>query len=163
MCVTASDSPSLWCETPRSILNCVAQGTIRHLRPGAREYAYAKPSCRLKAMHAVTVAIAVHSITDWPSFHDVFQRTMGFPSFYGRNMDAWIDCMTSLDAATDGMTTLMIEPGGLVVLSIEGAFDFERRCPEQYDALLRCTAFVNFRRTEIGQKPVLALLLNGRS
>lgn len=114
-------------------------------------------------MHAVTVAIAVHSITDWPSFHDVFQRTMGFPSFYGRNMDAWIDCMTSLDAATDGMTTLMIEPGGLVVLSIEGAFDFERRCPEQYDALLRCTAFVNFRRTEIGQKPVLALLLNGRS
>ena len=36
-------------------------------------------------------------ITDWDSFHDVFARACGFPDFYGRNLNAWIDCMTYLD------------------------------------------------------------------
>ncbi|WP_198291405.1 barstar family protein [Methyloversatilis discipulorum] len=31
-------------------------------------------------------------ITDWPSFHDEFNRVFQFPAFYGRNMNAWIDC-----------------------------------------------------------------------
>ena len=34
---------------------------------------------------------------------------------------------------------------------------------EQYDALIECCAFVNFRRTDVGDPPVLALLLNGRN
>lgn len=37
-------------------------------------------------------AIPLDEIEDWPTFHDVFQRTMGFPDFNRRNMDAWIDC-----------------------------------------------------------------------
>jgi len=58
----------------------------------------------LKLMQVVTVAIPTDEIQYWPTFHDVFQRVMGFPSFYGRNMNAWIDCMTSLDCPKDGMT-----------------------------------------------------------
>lgn len=49
-------------------------------------------------MQVEVLAIQLDEIKDWPTFHDVFQRTLGFPDFYGRNMDAWIDCMTSLDA-----------------------------------------------------------------
>ena len=41
-------------------------------------------------------------------------------------------------------------------------FAFKKRCPEQYDALVECSAFVNFRRTQIGKTPVIALLPNGR-
>jgi len=44
-------------------------------------------------------------ISDWNSFHDTFADTLGFPSFYGRNMDAWIDCMTCLDDPEAGMTS----------------------------------------------------------
>ena len=40
-------------------------------------------------------------------------------------------------------------------------FAFQKRCPEQYDGLVECSAFVNFRCTQIGETPVIALLLNG--
>jgi len=110
-----------------------------------------------------TVAIPVEKIVDWPSFHDTFQRELGFPDFYGRNMDAWIDCMTSVDTPSDGMTTVTVQPGEILVLRIDEPFEFRRRCPEQYDALVECTAFVNYRRVDIGESPVLALLLVGRS
>lgn len=114
-------------------------------------------------MQAVTVAIPVHAINDWPTFHDVFQQVLGFPTFYGRNMDAWIDCLTSADSPDDGLVRITAPPGGLLILSIDDPFDFRKRCPEQYDALIECSAFVNFRRTEVGDAPILALLLNGKS
>jgi hypothetical protein len=110
-----------------------------------------------------TVIIPVEKIADWPSFHDAFQRVLGFPDFYGRNMNAWIDCMTSVDTASDGMSTVTVQPGEILVLRIDDPVDFRRRCPEQYDALVECTAFVNFRRVEVGELPVLAILLVGRS
>jgi hypothetical protein len=67
----------------------------------------------------IEIAIPVDQITDWPSFHDVFQRTLGFPNFYGRNMDAWIDCMTSVDTPADGLTTVTVPPGEVLVLRID--------------------------------------------
>lgn len=48
-------------------------------------------------MNTTLVAIPADLIVGWESFHDVFAETLGFPAFYGRNMDAWIDCMTSAD------------------------------------------------------------------
>ena len=71
--------------------------------------------------------------------------------------------MTSVDAPPDGLSTVTVEPGEILVLRIDEPFEFRRRCPEQYDALVECTAFVNFRRVEIGELPVLALLLVGRN
>jgi hypothetical protein len=110
-----------------------------------------------------TVSIPVEKMVDWPSFHDVFQRELGFPDFYCRNMNAWFDCMTSVDTPSDGMTAVTVQPGEILVLRIDEPFEFRRRCPEQYAALVECTAFVNFRRVQIGETPVLALLLVGRS
>ena len=43
------------------------------------------------------VSIPTNRIADWASFHDVFAETLGFPSYYGRNMDASIDCLTYAD------------------------------------------------------------------
>lgn len=97
-------------------------------------------------MEAKIVAVPVDQINDWSTFDDVFQRAFGFPEFYGRSIDAWIDCMTSLDSAEDGMSTLTVAPSGLVVLAIDDAGDFKKRCPEQYHALVEASAFVNYRR-----------------
>jgi hypothetical protein len=106
----------------------------------------------------VVVRLDTRRITDWESFHAVFVEAFGFPGFYGRNLDAWIDCMTSLDAPEEGMTSVHAPPGGVVALRLEHAADFARRCPEQYAALVECTAFVNLRQAERGQPAVLALL-----
>ena len=107
------------------------------------------------------VVLPVEQITDWVSFHSVFRRVFGFPEFYGCNMNAWIDCMTSLDAPNDGLTAITVENGGMLTLRVDHAFEFKKRCPEQFDALIECSAFVNYRRVEVGEPPILALLLIG--
>jgi RNAse (barnase) inhibitor barstar len=45
----------------------------------------------------VIVRIDCSQIDDWPSFHLQFVRIFGFPTFYGANGDARVDCMTRLD------------------------------------------------------------------
>jgi hypothetical protein len=111
-------------------------------------------------MDTKVVEIPVSRITDWDTFHEVFKNALGFPDFYGRNLDAWNDCMTSLDAPDDGMTSVTVQKGGIVILRIENGDDFERS-PAQYEAVLECSAFVNHRRVQIGEAPVIALMLMG--
>jgi hypothetical protein len=106
---------------------------------------------------AVLVRIDTTRIRDWASFHDVFAEAFGFAGFYGRNMNAWIDCMTSLGDPADAMTTVHAPKGGVVVLQLDAVDDFTRRCPEQYQAIVECSAFVNWRRLEVGEPAVLAL------
>jgi hypothetical protein len=96
-------------------------------------------------------------IHDWDSFHDLFMEVFGFPDYYGRNMDAWIDCMTYLDEPDTGMTRVWTPRGDVLTTQLEHAADFAQRCPEQYASLIECSAFVNYRRIEQGQRPVLAL------
>lgn len=103
------------------------------------------------------VSIDTSRISDWDSFHDSFADTFGFPGFYGRNMDAWIDCMTCLDEPNSGMTSVHVAPGDVVVLCISGVNDFRKRCSEIFDALVECSSFVNYRRIEKGAPAVLAL------
>jgi hypothetical protein len=105
----------------------------------------------------MVIPIDTRRISDWDTFHDVFADVFGFPDFYGRNMNAWIDCLTSLDEPHDGMMKVHVAPGQVVALQLEHVGDFSSRCPEQYAALVECSAFVNWRRIELGQPPVLAL------
>jgi hypothetical protein len=72
-------------------------------------------------------------------------------------LNAWIDCMTSLDAEQDGLTSIHVAPGAVLGLEIEDAGHLKREHPEQYDAIVECAAFVNWRRIEQGSPPVLAL------
>jgi RNAse (barnase) inhibitor barstar len=104
-----------------------------------------------------TVRIPTRLIVDWASFNDVFSEIMGFPDFYGRNMNAWIDCMSYLDSPEDGMTKIHCTPPKVVVLHLEDAKNFKVRCPEIYDALIECSAFVNYRKLEAKEPAVLAL------
>ena len=93
-------------------------------------------------------------IKDWESFHATFAQTLGFPDFYGRTMDAWIDCPIYED---DGMTDFPVGPGDVLTLQLEDCKDFRDRCPEIYEALIDCAAFVNWSRIKMGCRPILAL------
>lgn len=104
-----------------------------------------------------TVSIDARAIEGKESFHEVFASTLGFPSWYGRNMDAWIDCMSSLDDPSDGLTEVTVQPGEVLVLALANAGEFKSRCPELWQGLLECVAFVNWRRMEQGQPAVLTV------
>ena len=91
---------------------------------------------------------------DWDAFHSVFASTFGFPSFYGRNMNAWIDCMTSLDMPEDAMTSLHGSAADPVVLQLDNATAVTK---DIFDALVQCAGFVNWRRLEMGAPAILTL------
>jgi len=110
-------------------------------------------------MTSQAVRLQTKSITGWDSFHSVFAETLGFPDFYGRNMNAWIDCMTCLDDAGAGMTTVTVSPSEIFHLEVADAADFQKRAPEIFQAFIDSAAFVNWRRVEAGEQPVLALVL----
>ncbi len=100
------------------------------------------------------VSIPLGEIVDWDSFHDTFARVLGFPDVYGRNMNAWIDCLTYED---DGMTTFPLAAGEVLTLQLEDFKAFRLRCPEICEGLLDGAAFVNWRRLETGERAILAL------
>ncbi len=100
------------------------------------------------------VRIDAKRIVDWNSFHDVFSETFGFPAFYGRNMDSWIDCMTCLDDVESGMTNILGTATNPVILQLDN-IDFLPR--EIYEAVVESAAFVNWRRIQQNLPVVLAL------
>lgn len=100
------------------------------------------------------IAIDGSSIHDFDSFHSVFAEAFGFPDFYGQNMSAWIDCMTSIDSPEDGMSTVHGTANDPVVIHIEDAASIPKSV---IDALNDCAAFVNWRRLESGMPAILAV------
>lgn len=117
----------------------------------------ARPIAARESSRMTTVRIDGTKITDWPSFFDEFVLAFGFPDYFGRNMDAWIDCMTCLD---EEMSAVQVAPGEYVCIALDAADVFKAACPEQYQALLECAAFVNWRRIDKGEAPILMLSFN---
>ncbi len=103
------------------------------------------------------VAIDCRKIVDEKTLHDVFAHAFGFPKSYGRNMDALIDCLGSLDDPKAGMSTIHAPNGTVVLLQLEHLSEFSKRLPQLFHSIIDCTAFVNFRQVEAGRPPVIAL------
>ena len=80
---------------------------------------------------------------------------MGFPNFYGKNMNAWIDCMSYLDDSSAGMTKFFVSPDEICLFEINSAEDFAKRLPEIFTELIVCTSAVNQRHKN--RSPLLAI------
>ncbi|QWV14695.1 barstar family protein [Marinobacter adhaerens] len=106
------------------------------------------------------VVVNGKKLIDWGSFHREFAAAFGFPDFYGNNMNAWIDCMSSLADPDEGMTKIHCAKGRVVTLQIDHAADMKAEHPELFSALLESVAFVNWRLVQVGEPPVLALALD---
>lgn len=100
------------------------------------------------------VHIDCKRIRNVSSFHEVFAEALGFPGFYGRNMSAWIDCMSSLDSPGHGMTSVHCSPPEVLTLALDNAHLMPL---ELFQQILDSAAFVNWRRMEQGEPPVLAV------
>jgi RNAse (barnase) inhibitor barstar len=103
-----------------------------------------------------TVRIDTGQIRDWDSFHDVFADALGFPSFYGRSLDAWMDCMVDPDE-DDGMKGVVGSVGDPVVLVLSDGRSFKQRCPHQWTGIVEVVASLNLGRVENGKPPLLVL------
>ena len=100
------------------------------------------------------VRLDVGEIEDFEALHDAFAAAFGFPDFYGRNMNAWIDCMESLDRPGDGLTAVHGTASDPVVLHLENASALPS---DVFAAVHECAALVNWRRVEVGEPAILVL------
>lgn len=112
-------------------------------------------------MQTLVMTLPTERITSKETFHEVFQEVFGIFDGYGRNGDAWIDVMSCLDDEGGALTQVQVQQGDLVAIRIDEAQDFERRCPALFRDLVEMTGFVNRRRVEKGDLPILTLLLSG--
>ena len=107
----------------------------------------------------MTIELATGSIADLASFHAAFAELLGFPDFYGGNMDAWIDCMAFVRDPEAGMTRLHVAADEQLLIIVRDAEDFRRRLPDVFASFVDCTAFTNRRFVEWGELPAIALVL----
>ena len=92
-----------------------------------------------------TVVIDAKKIKDKETFHLEFKHVLGFPDFYGMNMDAWIDCMSDIQG---GMTSRDLNTGEPLCIELLHTEDFGKRLPKLLNDLIDCTSFVNQRFIE---------------
>jgi RNAse (barnase) inhibitor barstar len=78
--------------------------------------------------------ISACDIDTWDGFHSTFSTVFKFPDYYGRNMDAWNDCMSDLE-----------KPVNIYIKNIS---ELKRKNMEIYNAIIESSAFVNYRLKE---------------
>lgn len=105
-----------------------------------------------------TVCLNGETITDWESFHIQCQNAFGFPDFYGRNMDAWVDCLSYL-RDDEGMSKFRLKPNEFLQIEIAHAELLKQRLPDLLEELKFCIDGINERYQDYGEKPALALVL----
>jgi hypothetical protein len=105
-----------------------------------------------------TVTLDTRSIVDKPTFHAASASAFGFPEFYGRSMDAWIDCMSSL-TDENPLAGFRLDSDECLVLKVPDFEALEQRAPEVAHSLISCTAAVNQRYAEFGESARIVLVV----
>lgn len=106
-----------------------------------------------------TVKIQASAITDEVSLHAEFVKTLEFPSYYGNNWDAWIDCMSCLTEPTGYMSSVHVDSTEGLRLELVNGEDFRLRCPSLFADLVDCLEFVNSRYADRGQATRITVCL----
>jgi hypothetical protein len=106
------------------------------------------------------IRIDSRAIIDGIALHRILAEAFGFPTNYGRNLDALIDCLSDLDNPKAGMSRVQVFPGQVLLLVLDNVGDcgpHDAGAKAQIRVLSDVVAFVNYRRLEQGRNPVLAL------
>ncbi|MBV1874269.1 MAG: barstar family protein [Gammaproteobacteria bacterium] len=89
------------------------------------------------------------SIQDWESFHNEFQKKLGFFEGYGRNLDAWIDCMSDLytNGEYESLTKYNLNEGDKLILNVLNVEVWREVSPDTFEAFIDCCVAANAERT----------------
>lgn len=99
-----------------------------------------------------SIEIDGSKINNFDSFHAVFKNVMGFPEFYGNNMNAWIDCMADIHEDTK-MSKYFLRNDESLIINIRNTEQFIKNCSDVVETFIECTAFINEKRLK-GKAPV---------
>lgn len=55
------------------------------------------------------------------------------------------------------MRDVVVEDGDILTLNVLGSRELRESQPEIYAAMMDCAAWVNSRRIEVGERPILAI------
>jgi len=105
-----------------------------------------------------TVRINGAVITDWDSFHTECQNAFGFPGFYGRTMDAWVDCLSYL-RDDDTMSVFRLKPDETLKIEVQDADLLRKHASDILEEMAFCIGGINERYEDYGEKPALELIL----
>ncbi|KAF3996830.1 barstar family protein [Glaciimonas immobilis] len=105
-----------------------------------------------------TVRLEGSLLTDWDAFHTESQKVFGFPDFYGRNMSAWIDCLSYL-RDEDGMSKFRLKPNETLIIELHDTELLQKKAPEILEELRFCVSAINERYDDYGEKLALILRL----
>ena len=96
------------------------------------------------------------NIQDLESMHLLLKEKFGFPDFYGKNVNALIDCLTSLRHPEDYMTTIVLEKDEILILRIK-SINFKYSIIINHLFISICD--VNQRYESSGNTPPIHLVL----
>lgn len=106
------------------------------------------------------IHIDARKLTDAAGLHATLSEAFGFPATYGKNLDSLVDCLSDLDNPATGMTKVHLFPGQTALLAIGRLDETGKNAAKvraQVQSLNDVVAFVNFRRLEKKQPPLLAV------
>jgi RNAse (barnase) inhibitor barstar len=95
------------------------------------------------------VEIDSERIKSWDDFHDIFEELFDFPDYYGRNLNAWVDCMDDVLGKSDE----------LLYLDFGECYDLKKRVPGMTTLILEFCAFLNFRFADAKRQPRLMVAM----
>lgn len=103
-----------------------------------------------------TVRLDGSLLSDWDAFHTESQKIFGFPDFYGRNMSAWIDCLSYL-RDDESMSKFRLKPDETLVIELHDSALLQQKSPEIAEELAFCVSAINERYDDYGEKAALVL------
>jgi hypothetical protein len=95
--------------------------------------------------------VDLSAVRSWSDLDELWAEALGFPNWYGRNRDAWLDIMSSLDEI--GMVERPFEGRGPILIRVGGVEALADRHPEVLVELVALTAAANerYRHSESGR------------
>lgn len=110
------------------------------------------------ALDARSIDLDFTSVRNTPQLHQYLAQVFGFPSFYGANAHALIDCLSSLRLPEDPMTGWTLEPHQALVVNVRNLFSTPREVSNDF---LVAMGAVNNKCRAMGQPPLVYLMLHG--
>tara|TARA_R100000750_G_scaffold51776_1_gene36886 strand:+ start:269 stop:595 length:327 start_codon:yes stop_codon:yes gene_type:complete len=92
-------------------------------------------------------SLLMKNISNWDDFHAASRVAFGFPSFYGNNGDAWIDCLSYLDQ-NNGMSAFVLAHDETLEVLLADFGQFAEDFPEIAIGVTQLFAAVNARYLE---------------
>lgn len=97
-------------------------------------------------------------IHTWDDFHHESKHQFGFPSYYGNNLDAWVDCLSYL-RDSDNMTKFKLKPYEKISIEINHSAALKKHIPELIDEISYCVTMLNEHYEDYEEAPALELIL----